>query len=176
MSKSRRKVWLPPSDVEVLEDFNDFLLGKYKKIRNEVTYSEFTLSVLLALAAWGQYGGSDATHLLKELEKVDEHKQLRPLDDNATKFHESFNFLKDLLRSKQYLFRNMVFAIGEFDEMIEFGVAEIMHWLSERTYQAFDYWLRRISKSRKGKRLYSTEFYYPANPCYSRKRKRVKRS
>ena len=158
MSKSRRKVWLPPSDVEVLEDFNDFLLGKYKKIRNEVTYSEFTLSVLLALAAWGQYGGSDATHLLKELEKVDEHKQLRPLDDNATKFHESFNFLKDLLRSKQYLFRNMVFAIGEFDEMIEFGVAEIMHWLSERTYQAFDYWLEEYRRAGKGRDFIQPSF------------------
>ena len=119
MSKSRRKVWLPPSDVEVLEDFNDFLFGKFKKVRNEVTYSEYSLAVLLALAAWSEFGGLDATHVFKELEKVDKHKELKPLDDNVTKFHESFHFLKNILGSKQYLFRDMVFAISEFDEMIE---------------------------------------------------------
>ena len=147
MSKSRRKVWLPPSDVEVLEDFNEILLGKYKKVRNEVTYSEFSLAVLLALAAWSEYGGIDATHVFKELEKVNENKELRPFDDNATKFYESFHFLNYSLSSKQYLFRDMVFAISEFDEMIEFGVAEIMHWLSERTYLAFDYWLEEYQRA-----------------------------
>ena len=158
MSKSRRKVWLPPSDVEVLEDFNDFLLGKFKKVRNEVTYSEFSLSVLLALAAWSEFGGLDATHVFKELEKVDKHKELRPLDDNVSKFHESFHFLKNTLGSKQYLFRDMVFAISEFDEMIEFGVAEIMHWLSQRTYQAFDYWLEEYQRAGKGRDFIQPSF------------------
>ena len=158
MSKSRRKVWLPPSDVEVLEDFNDFLLGKFKKVRNEVTYSEFSLSVLLALAAWSEFGGLDATHVFKELERVDERKELRPLDDNVTKFHESFHFLKNTLGSKQYLFRDMVFAISEFDKMIEFGVAEIMHWLSERTYQAFDYWLEEYKRAGKGRDFIQPSF------------------
>ena len=158
MSKSRRKVWLPPSDVEVLEDFNDFLLGKFKNIRNEVTYSEFSLAVLLALAAWSEFGGLDATHVFKELEKVDKHKELRPLDDNVSKFHESFHFLKNTLGSKQYLFRDMVFAISEFDEMIEFGVAEIMHWLSERTYQAFDYWIEEYQRAGKGRDFIQPSF------------------
>ena len=158
MSKSRRKVWLPPSDVELLEDFNEILLGKYKQFRNEVTYSEFSLSVLLALAAWSEFGGLDATHVFKELEKVDKHKELRPLDDNVSKFHESFHFLKNTLGSKQYLFRDMVFAISEFDEMIEFGVAEIMHWLSERTYQAFDYWLEEYQRAGKGRDFIQPSF------------------
>ena len=158
MSKNRRKVWLPPSDVEVLEDFNDFLLVKYKSIRNEVTYSEFSLAVLLALAAWSKYGGLNAAHVFKELEKEDKNKELRPLDDNVTKFYESLHFLKATLGGKQYLFRDMVFAISEFDEMIEFGVAEIMHWLSERTYQAFDYWLEEYQRAGKGREFIQPSF------------------
>lgn len=151
MSKKRRKVWLPPSEVEVLEDFNDFLLSKYKKIRNEVTYSEFSLASLLALAAWSQYGSGGVTNVFQELEKVDGHLSYAPLDDNPIKFRESFSFLKNRISYKTYLFREMVFAIGEFDEMIEFGASEIMHWLSERTYQAFDYWLEEYQRA--GKRL-----------------------
>ena len=158
MSKSRRKVWLPPSDVEFLEDFNDFLLGKYKNIRNEVTYSEFSLAVLLALAAWSEYGGLDAAHVFKELEKVDKHKEARPLDDNVTKFHESFHFLKDILGGKKYLFREMVFAITEFDESIEFGVVEIMYWLTQRTHQAFDYWLEEYQRAGKGRDFIQPSF------------------
>lgn len=158
MSKSRRKVWLPPSDVELLEDFNEILLGKYKQFRNEVTYSEFSLSVLLALAAWSEFGGLDATHVFKELEKVDKHERNRPLDDNISKFYESFYFLKNRLADKNYLFREMVFAITEFDETIEFGVVEIMHWLSERTYQAFDYWLEEYQRAGKGRDFIQPSF------------------
>ena len=99
MSKKRRKVWLPPSEVEVLEDFNDFLLSKYKKIRNEVTYSEFSLASLLALAAWSQYGSGGVTNVFQELEKVDGHLSYVPLDDNPIKFRESFSFLKNRISS-----------------------------------------------------------------------------